>query len=168
MKSRGYLFTVCLSIHLSIYSPCQPACHLHTHLLPYPLIIYPSVYSPTYPCIAIQLPNHLAASPLTHPSIHPSIYKSPLTSLWIPLYLLVEVTSCGGLNKNNLHKCIHLNVWFSIGETIWEGLRGIALSEEACYWGKGGRALKFQKTTAFTVSMPPTFLRQDCGSDVNP
>lgn len=44
---------------------------------------------------------------------------------------LVEVTFCGGLNKNDLHKCIHLNVWSSVGGTSWVGLRDIALLEEA-------------------------------------
>jgi hypothetical protein len=32
---------------------------------------------------------------------------------------------------------MYLNVWSSVGETVWEALGGVALLEEVCHWGVG-------------------------------
>lgn len=37
----------------------------------------------------------------------------------VPLYLSHQ--HCGGLNENGLHRLIDLNVWSSVGGTVWEG-----------------------------------------------
>jgi len=33
-----------------------------------------------------------------------------------------------------------LNSWSPVGETLWEGLGGVALLEELCHWGQVGGA----------------------------
>ena len=48
------------------------------------------------------------------------------------------------LNETGLHRLIYLNACFSVGGTVWEGLRGVALLEQVCHWVW---ALRFQKPT---------------------
>ena len=50
------------------------------------------------------------------------------------------------MNENEPHGLIDLNVWSSVGGTVWEELEGVALLEEMCQRGK---ALRYQKPTVF-------------------
>lgn len=45
-------------------------------------------------------------------------------------------------------RLIRLNIWSPVNGTIWEGLGGVALLEEVCFWGQ---ALRFEKPTPFPV-----------------
>lgn len=41
---------------------------------------------------------------------------------------------CGGVNENGPRgSCLH--TWLLAGGTIWEGVGGVVLLEEMCYWG---------------------------------
>ena len=52
-----------------------------------------------------------------------------------------EVT-CGGLNENDPHKHIYLNILFPVSGTVREELEDMALLEEVCHWEWD---LRFQK-----------------------
>ena len=43
-----------------------------------------------------------------------------------------------------------LNTWSPVGETVREGLGGVALLEEVCHWG---RALKLQRPLSFPANL---------------
>lgn len=53
-----------------------------------------------------------------------------------------ETSVCGGLDENVSHRLKYLNSWFPGARTVWEGLGGMALLEEACHWVW---VLRFQK-----------------------
>ena len=53
----------------------------------------------------------------------------------------------GGLNVNDPHGLICLNAWSSVGGTVWEGLKDVALLEEVYHC-----LLGFQKTSIIRVS----------------
>lgn len=54
------------------------------------------------------------------------------------------------MNENNPQKfTCFLNTLFTIGETLWEGLKGIDL-EESHHWGT---VLRFQESMLFPVSL---------------
>lgn len=42
-------------------------------------------------------------------------------------------TGCAGLNMNASHRLIYLNASSPLGRTVWEGLGGVALSEDMCH-----------------------------------
>jgi hypothetical protein len=60
---------------------------------------------------------------------------------------------------------IYLNIWFSVGGTIWEGLGGVVLLVEVCHCGW---ALEFQRPMLFPVPTPPclTPVDQDMNSQL--
>lgn len=51
--------------------------------------------------------------------------------------------------KNGSRRLVHLNSCSTVGEIVWEGLKGVALLEEVCHWGW---ALSFKKPMSFLVS----------------
>ena len=60
--------------------------------------------------------------------------KSRLTRTQIPLQQ-EHVTSCG-LNENSLAFIDSFIYCLIPSGTVWEGLGGVALLEEGCYWGQ--------------------------------
>ena len=54
----------------------------------------------------------------------------------------------GGLNENGPCRIICLNIWSSVGGTVWEEVVGVFLLEEVCHW-RG--ELRFQKPTPFSA-----------------
>lgn len=55
---------------------------------------------------------------------------------------------CDGLNENVLCRLLYLNTWFSVGDIVWEGLKGLTLLEEVCLWSW---ALKIQSLVPFPL-----------------
>lgn len=45
-----------------------------------------------------------------------------------------EVFLCGGLKEDVLLLVQMFQSWFPVGGTVWGGLRGVALLEDACQW----------------------------------
>lgn len=68
----------------------------------------------------------------------------------------LKQTCCGGL-KNNPHRFTYWNPWSQDGETVWEGLEGIALLEEVGF--------EVSQVHAFLCPPPPP---PDCGSATTP
>ncbi|EDL80246.1 rCG26389 [Rattus norvegicus] len=53
------------------------------------------------------------------------------------------------------HRLGYLNIWSPVGKVVWKGLENVALLEEMCEGGMGGR-LWFQRTCVFPiVSLSP-------------
>lgn len=44
--------------------------------------------------------------------------------------MLLSRWACGALNEYGPHRLIYLSTWSPVGETICEGLGGVALMEE--------------------------------------
>lgn len=56
-------------------------------------------------------------------------FQSGIQNVFV-CFSCVCVYSCVGLNKYGPHMFRYLNVWFPSGETVWEALVGVTLSEE--------------------------------------
>lgn len=58
------------------------------------------------------------------------------------------VNVCGSLNENGSHRLLYLNAWFTVGGTIWEGLKSVALLDDVT-----------SKHTVFRLacSLPPMY-----------
>jgi hypothetical protein len=69
----------------------------------------------------------------------------------------------GGLNENGPHRLMHLNALSIVGETVWEGLEGVALLE-VCHWGW---ALRFHKPTLLYKPITGLSLSHACKSDIS-
>ena len=66
---------------------------------------------------------------------------------------------CGGFHENGPCRLICLNTWSPVGVTVWEGLGGVALLEEACYWDE----LRDLKSSATPVSSSVLLLSCESG-----
>lgn len=66
-----------------------------------------------------------------------------------------------GLNENDSHRLLYLNVWAPAGGTVWERLEGMALLEEICHWRSYFEV--FKSICHFQSALPFCF----CGSDVS-
>lgn len=62
---------------------------------------------------------------------------------------IYKQAKCGGLIENGSHRFVYLKAWLLVSGTTWEGLEGVALSDEVyhCGWTLG-----FQKLTPCPVS----------------
>lgn len=86
-------------------------------------------------------------------TIDQSALKRELQSCGWGRWGRVSGKGCGGLHEHDSHRLTCLNAWSPISGTVWEGVRGVALLKDMCYWR---RALNFQQVLIRpSVHRPP-------------
>lgn len=71
----------------------------------------------------------------------------------LPLYHLLFILGCGGLNKNGPNTLLYLNTWLLVGGYLGERLGGMVLIEEVCYQGVGFEVLKAHTFPSISISL---------------
>lgn len=137
-----------LSIQLLACLLTMPSSQPATHTSIDPLICHLPFFLPVLISTTIHLPIQLTTYPPTLPLMYPLIqpfthlptylFIHPFTKALCQVYgflytILLRLLPVVVWMKNGPCRYIYLNGWSSVSETIWEGLGGIALWEDAYY-----------------------------------